>query len=253
MLACLADDHRSPDLAAISQPLPYNVGMTDTEQAVHDDVTEQAHPTQEAESAEPADAEGEAEDSMADESKAPEPKLTRKQADELALKVEAALLTTDRPMTAGKLSDLLGEVGTKAIIDAAEQLNTVYEKSGRSFRIEKVAGGLQVLTLPMYADILSELHKSRAQTRLSPAAMETLAIVAYQQPIMRAQIESIRGVACGEVLRSLMERHMVKIVGRAEEIGRPMLYGTTKGFLEVFGLSGIKDLPKVEKSKIPHL
>ena len=110
-----------------------------------------------------------------------------------------------------------------------------------------------MLTLPQYADVLSELHKSRAQTRLSPAAMETLAIVAYQQPIMRAQIESIRGVACGEVLRSLMERHMVKIVGRAEEIGRPMLYGTTKGFLEAFGLSSLKDLPKVEKSKVPQL
>jgi len=179
--------------------------------------------------------------------------LSAKEAKGLALKVEAALLTTDRPMTASKLSDLLGGFGVKAIHDAADSLNKVYEDTGRSFRIEKVAGGLQVLTLPQYADVLSELHKSRAQTRLSPAAMETLAIVAYQQPIMRAQIESIRGVACGEVLRSLMDRHMVKIVGRAEEIGRPMLYGTTKGFLEAFGLSGLKDLPKVEKSKVPQL
>jgi len=217
--------------------------MTDTDQAVHQDAAEQAETAPEPQNAE----------SKAAQSKPAEPALTRKQAEALALKVEAALLTTDRPMTASKLSDLLGEVGTKAIQHAADELNKVYEKSGRSFRIEKVAGGLQVLTLPMYADVLSELHKNRAQTRLSPAAMETLAIVAYQQPIMRAQIESIRGVACGEVLRSLMDRHMVKIVGRAEEIGRPMLYGTTKGFLEAFGLSGIKDLPKVEKSKIPHL
>lgn len=217
--------------------------MTDTDQAIQQDVTEQAD----------TDAVNDAAKPKADEPKAEEPKLTRKQAEELALKVEAALLTTDRPMTANKLADLLGGFGSKAIQDAADQLNQVYEKTGRSFRIEKVAGGLQVLTLPQYADVLSELHKSRAQTRLSPAAMETLAIVAYQQPIMRAQIESIRGVACGEVLRSLMERHMVKIVGRAEEIGRPMLYGTTKGFLEVFGLSNLKDLPKVEKSKVPTL
>jgi segregation and condensation protein B len=212
--------------------------MTDTDQAVHQDPAEQAQTP---------------EPPQTDKPKDPEPKLTRKQADELALKLEAALLTTDRPMTTAKLSDLLGGFGSKAIQDAADQLNQVYEKSQRSFRIEKVAGGLQVLTLPQYADVLSELHKNRVQTRLSPAAMETLAIVAYQQPIMRAQIESIRGVACGEVLRSLMERHMVKIVGRAEEIGRPMLYGTTKGFLEVFGLSSLKDLPKVEKSKVPQL
>lgn len=184
----------------------------------------------------------------------PEPvELSPKEAKELALKLEAALLTTERPMTAAKLGELLGDVGAKAIQDAADGLNKLYEDTGRSFRIEKVAGGLQVLTLPKYADVLTQLHKTRAQMRLSPAAMETLAIIAYQQPIMRAQIESVRGVACGEVLRSLMERHLVKIVGRAEEIGRPMLYGTTKGFLEVFGLSGLKDLPKVEKSKIPQL
>ena len=179
--------------------------------------------------------------------------LSDEQKAELAMKVEAALLTTERPMTAGKLGDLLGRVGAKAVSEAAASLNELYEKTGRSFRIEKVAGGLQVLTLPQYADVLTQLHKTRAQMRLSPAAMETLAIVAYQQPIMRAQIENVRGVACGEVLRSLMERHLVKIVGRAEEIGRPMLYGTTKGFLEVFGLSSLKDLPKVEKSKIPTL
>lgn len=212
--------------------------MSDTDQAVQPEVAEQADTQAATEAPKP---------------KPEEPKLTRKQADALALRVEAALLTTDKPMTAHKLSELLGGFGTKAIQNAADQLNQVYEKSGRSFRIEKVAGGLQVLTLPQYADVLTELHKSRAQTRLSPAAMETLAIVAYQQPIMRAQIESIRGVACGEVLRSLMERHMVKIVGRAEEIGRPMLYGTTKGFLEAFGLANLKDLPKVEKSKVPQL
>jgi len=210
--------------------------MTDTHQATQDSDVNQ-----------PAADEAKA------EPKADQPALTAKQAKELTLQIEAALLTTDRPMTANKLGELLGGVSAKDVNTAADSLNEVYEKSGRSFRIEKVAGGLQVLTLPKYAQVLSELHKSRVQTRLSPAAMETLAIVAYRQPILRVEIENIRGVACGEVLRSLMDRHMVKIVGRAEEIGRPMLYGTTKGFLEVFGLASIKDLPKVEKSKVPSL
>jgi len=105
------------------------------------------------------------------------------------------------------------------------------------------------MTLPTYADVLDALHKKRSESKLSPAALETLAIIAYKQPVLRAEVESIRGAASGEVIRSLMERHLIKIVGRAEEIGRPMLYGTTKTFLEVFGLSNIKDLPQVEQLK----
>ena len=92
-------------------------------------------------------------------------------------------------------------------------------------------------------------RKSNRVIRLSPAAMETLSIIAYRQPVMRAEIEAIRGVACGEVLRGLLERRFVRIAGRAEELGRPMLYGTTKDFLRVFGLSGIDDLPEVEGLK----
>ncbi|MEX0886992.1 MAG: SMC-Scp complex subunit ScpB [Phycisphaeraceae bacterium] len=165
---------------------------------------------------------------------------------DLPARVEAALLTTDRALTAARLAEALGVDAARPVQDAIAELNAVYEKTGRSFRIEQVAGGYQVMTLPQYADVLASLHQSRSQAKLSPAAMETLAIVAYKQPILRAEIESIRGVACGEVLRSLMDRHLVKIVGRAEEIGRPMLYGTTKAFLEVFGLASLKDLPKVE-------
>jgi segregation and condensation protein B len=83
-------------------------------------------------------------------------------------------------------------------------------------------------------------------SRLTPAALETLAIIAYRQPVLRADLEAIRGVACGEVLRGLLERRLVRIVGRAEELGRPMLYGTTKEFLQIFGLGSLKDLPKSE-------
>ncbi len=226
--------------------------MSDAEHAIEESQSAEPAPDAEAEAQTPDPVEAD-EESEAKANAAEPIELTPEEAEALALKVEAALLTTERPMTAAKLGDLLGGVGAKNIQDAAASLNKLYEETGRSFRIEKVAGGLQVLTLPKYADVLTQLHKTRAQMRLSPAAMETLAIVAYQQPIMRAQIENVRGVACGEVLRSLMERHLVKIVGRAEEIGRPMLYGTTKGFLEVFGLSSLKDLPKVEKSKVPTL
>jgi len=165
---------------------------------------------------------------------------------DLPARVEAALLTLDRAITAGKLADALGNLDPKAIERAIDTLNADYEKTGRSFRIEKVAAGYRVMTLPKYADVLTSLHKTKQDSRLSPAQLETLAIVAYKQPILRAQVEAIRGAASGEVLRALMDRHLVKIVGRAEELGRPMLYGTTKQFLEVFGLASLKDLPQVE-------
>jgi segregation and condensation protein B len=168
---------------------------------------------------------------------------------DLALKIEAALLTTDRPLPPAKLAELLAVSGVKPVHDAVTSLNQVYEESGRSFRIEQVAGGYQIYTLAEYADLVSSLHKTRAAQKLSPAALETLAIISYKQPILRADVEVIRGVACGEVIRSLMDRRLVKIVGRAEELGRPMLYGTTKQFLEVFGLSSLKDLPKAEELK----
>lgn len=171
----------------------------------------------------------------------------------LSVRVEAAVLTADRSITPAKLAEALSTdgapVAVKHVNRAVKLLNGFYEETGRSFRVEQVAGGFQVMTLPEYADVLANLHRKRQDSKLSPAALETLAIIAYRQPIIRAEIETIRGVACGEVLKSLMERHLVKIVGRAEELGRPMLYGTTKQFLEVFGLSALRDLPKVEELK----
>ena len=102
------------------------------------------------------------------------------------------------------------------------------------------------MTIPAAAPVLRNLLAQRQQSRLTPATLETLAIIAYRQPVMRAEIEAIRGVACGDVLRGLLERRMIRIAGRAEELGRPMLYGTTRDFLKVFGLAGIDDLPEVE-------
>lgn len=172
----------------------------------------------------------------------------------LATRVEALLIATDRPLTEARLAEVLGLTGkgsSKAVLAAIEELNTVYDKTGRSFRAERLAGGWQVLTRPDLGAVLHRLHTERQQSRLSQPALETLAIIAYRQPIMRAEIEAIRGVAAGEVLRGLLERRLVKIVGRAEELGRPMLYGTTKEFLKVFGLASLDDLPQV-KGLIPQ-
>jgi len=164
--------------------------------------------------------------------------------------LEALLFSTHHPLTAGRLAELLELEATKPIKRAIRELNEQYVTGDRSFRVEQVAGGYQLLTLPDFGDILKRLHQKDVDTKLTKAALETLAIIAYKQPILRADIEAIRGVACGETIRSLMEKHLVRIDGRAEIPGRPILYGTTKRFLELFGLNSIKDLPQGE-NKLP--
>ena len=164
--------------------------------------------------------------------------------------VEAILFASDEPLSAGRLSKIAG-VSVKQINQSIDSLNEKYKAGAHSFRIEQIAGGFQMLTLSNYNNWLQRLLNVRGDSKLSPASLETLAIIAYKQPIIRADIEAIRGVQCGEVIRSLMFKGLVKIIGRAEVLGRPMLYGTTKRFLEVFGLNTLKDLPKVEELKQP--
>ncbi len=166
--------------------------------------------------------------------------------------VEAMLVSADRPLKPGALVDALSihfdhPVSPKVIQEAIAQLNAQYDEHHRAFRIEEVSGGYRLMTRPEHASIVAAMHRSRATTRLSKPALETLSIIAYRQPITRAELESIRGVACGEVVRTLMDRRLVKITGRAEELGRPMLYGTTRQFLDTFGLASVKDLPKPEE------
>ena len=160
--------------------------------------------------------------------------------------VEAILLSTDTPLAAGKIAQIVGVGDARDVRKHIVALNEQYERDQLSFRIEEIAGGYQILTLPAYNNWLTKLLRTREDTRLSSAAMETLSIVAYKQPCTRADIEAIRGVAAGDILNRLREMNLVKIVGRAEELGRPMLYGTTKRFLEVFGLASLEDLPQVE-------
>lgn len=179
-----------------------------------------------------------------DESQEPSNELT------LESVIEAVLFASDEPLTVVRLASIT-ESTTKQVREHIENLNKKYQDNNHAFRIEQIAGGFQMLTLSSYNHWLKKLLRARSETKLSPAAMETLAIIAYKQPVIRADIEAIRGVAVGEVIRSLSYKGLVKIVGRAEILGRPMLYGTTKKFLEVFGLNTLKDLPKIEELKKP--
>jgi len=165
--------------------------------------------------------------------------------------VEAILFASDSPLPAAKIARILDLDSARPIRACIERLNRRYEQMGAAFRIEHVAGGYQMLTLPKFQPWLSRLLRARQETRLSPAALETLAVIAYKQPVLRAEIEAIRGVSCGEVINRLREMGLVKIVGRADDVGRPLLYGTTKRFLQVFGLASLEDLPKVEELKPP--
>jgi len=165
---------------------------------------------------------------------------------EIAATVEAILFSTDTPISPAKLA-MVGELpGRGPVKEAIAQLNERYDAMGSAFRIESIAGGYQMLTRPEYHDVVRRLFKNRSDSKLSHAAMETLAIIAYRQPILRADVEAIRGVASGEMIRNLLDKNLVKITGRAEVLGRPMLYGTTRRFLEIFGLNSIEDLPNVE-------
>jgi len=152
--------------------------------------------------------------------------------------VEAVLFASDEPLSAARLAEIAGT-------------NVRDTRRHVAFRIEQIAGGYQMRTLGVYSHWLKKLVRAREESSLSQAALETLAIISYKQPIMRADIEAIRGVAAGEMIRNLMYKGLVKITGRAEVVGRPMLYGTTKKFLEVFGLNSLKDLPKAEELKKP--
>lgn len=164
--------------------------------------------------------------------------------------VEAVLFASDESLPETRLANIV-EISTKQVRQCIQNLNEKYQANNNAFRIEQIAGGYQMLTLSPYNCWLKKLLRARSDNKLSPAALETLAIIAYKQPVIRADIEAIRGVAGGEVIRSLCYKGMVKIVGRAEVLGRPMLYGTTKKFLEVFGLNTLKDLPKIEELKKP--
>lgn len=161
-------------------------------------------------------------------------------------RVEAALFVSGRPMPARRLAQYAALVDVADVVRTVDELNAAYDADGSAFRIEHVATGYQLLTRPQYAPWLEKVHERRARLRLSPPALETLAIVAYRQPLTRADVESVRGVQSGEMLKLLMERELVKIVGEHDSLGRPYLYGTTRQFLELFGMHSLAELPHAE-------
>ena len=173
--------------------------------------------------------------------------------DEETLKhvVEALLFTADEPLRTARIVGILSGVDGHAVRRAIKALQQEYADASRGIQIEEVAGGFRMLSNPEHAASVAQLHRRERRVRLSQAALETLAIVAYKQPIHRADIEAIRGVAVDSILRMLQDRGLVRIVGRAELLGRPFLYGTTRRFLETFGLKDLDDLPSVEELHIP--
>ncbi len=156
--------------------------------------------------------------------------------------IESLLFVAEDPLTVDKLKNILETVDTKEIRSALSNLAEAYETRGGGFKLAEVAGGWQLRSRPEFNEWIKRMLQPPPQ-RLSKAALETLAIVAYNQPIIRADIEHIRGVDCGGVLRQLLERKLVRVLGRKEIPGRPLIYATTKLFLELFELKDLKDLP----------
>ncbi len=172
--------------------------------------------------------------------------MTGMEANEKRRIVEALILSSSEPISAVKLAEIIPYCKPGHAKDLVNELNTEYTEQNRAFEIWEVAGGYQLRTRAEFSGYLQKLQKERI-LRLSQAALETLAIIAYRQPATRAEIEDVRGVDVGVVLKSLLERHLIRIAGQREVPGRPMLYGTTRRFLEVFGLDQLKDLPTLRE------
>ena len=167
--------------------------------------------------------------------------------------IEALLFATDEPLSVKQVVDIFGildegeqpsPITADEVLAAIEQLNLEYERTGRTVRIVKVAGGYQFATKPEFARWLGKMLREKSKRKLSLSALETLAVIAYKQPVTKPEIETIRGVNADYVLHTLLERSLVAIVGRAATPGRPLLYGTTKDFLKHFGVNDLSELPK---------
>ena len=170
----------------------------------------------------------------------------------LAKLLEAALFASATPVPADALRLMAAHAddGETTLESALEELRLHYEDDGHGVELVEVAGGWQILTRPEYTEAIERAQLAARPQRLSAAALETLAIIAYRQPIGRAEIEEIRGVGAGAILKSLQERGLIDVVGRGEGLGRPLLYGTTPSFLEQFALRHLEELPRADELAI---
>jgi segregation and condensation protein B len=168
----------------------------------------------------------------------------------LAQLIEAALFAAPRPVTVEELEALDPDVSHAEIRQALEQLREHYEFDGHGVEVAELAGGFQIVTRPAFAAAIERAQLNQRQPRLSAAMLETLATIAYRQPVGRQEIEEIRGVSASGVLRTLQERGLIEVVGRSDALGRPLLYGTTPLFLEILGLPDLANLPRADELSI---
>lgn len=161
--------------------------------------------------------------------------------------IEALLFASEKPISVEQFKEVLDDLDPRDIRALILELKDEYENLGRSFKIYEVAGGFQMATEPAYAEYLKKFYKTKFKDRLTKPALETLAIIAYRQPIARADIEDIRGVNVDGVIKTLMDRTLIRIIGRKDAPGRPIIYGTTKEFLDRFGLNSLAELPKLSE------
>jgi segregation and condensation protein B len=168
--------------------------------------------------------------------------------DDLKAIIESLLFVAETPLKIDKIKTILELEDRDAVRDALTSLAEEYESGKRGFFLSEVAGGFQLRTRPEYSHWIRRLKDTRP-ARLSQAAMETLAIIAYKQPVLRSDIEYLRGVDCGGTLRTLLERRLIRIMGRKDLPGRPMIYGTTREFLELFDLRDLRELPSLKDLK----
>jgi segregation and condensation protein B len=160
--------------------------------------------------------------------------------------IEALLFTSDKPLTIEQIRSVLDNLDASQINGTLEELKSEYEVSNRGMRLVQVAGGFQMVTPVGLAPFLKKLYKQRQAEKLSKPALETLAIIAYKQPITRLEVESIRNVNIDGVIKTLLDRDLIRITGKKKAPGRPKVYGTTRQFLEYFGLKSLEELPKTE-------
>ncbi len=160
---------------------------------------------------------------------------------------EAVLFASDAPLSLTELSRIMDDVGEDLVGGCIEALNEKYAQGGHGFEIRHVANGYQLSSKVDYAKWIRRLYRGRIPSRLTQAALECLSIVAYKQPISRSEVEAIRGVNVDGVLRTLLDRNLIRIAGRGEGVGRPILYATTGDFLRYFGLNKLSDLPKLDE------
>ncbi|MEO5509579.1 MAG: SMC-Scp complex subunit ScpB [Longimicrobiales bacterium] len=161
--------------------------------------------------------------------------------------IEALLFASDAPLTAADLARVDERLDEDTVEAVIQELRSEYETTERSFQVYELAGGYQLLTRPEFVSVLERYESVPQPSRLSNSALEVLAIIAYRQPLGRAEVEEIRGVGSSGVLRTLQDRHLIETVGRAEGLGRPLLYGTTSKFLEHFGYRSLEDLPRPDE------